>query len=184
MKTDHIQQLIDKFFKGETTLEEEQWLETFFVQEDIPEAWKKYQSLFVDIGAIGRLKPKDVKAVRMEEPIRIHRERHPRWKVIHRKMILQVAAISLILIGATFTWNLHQKDQLAQRYGGSYVIENGKRNDNLLQIKSQIERTIADANQIEQKVEGQDFINKTEEDVINHIDDPTEKARIKELLKE
>lgn len=184
MNTDNIQQLIDKFFKGDTTLEEERRLEAFFAQEDIPKAWKRYQSLFFDFSAIGRLKPRDGKAIRMEKPTRSNRKRHTRWKVIHRKMILQVAAISLILIGATFTWNLHQKDQLAQRYGGSYVIENGKRNDNLLQIKSQIECTIADANQIEQKVEGQDFINKTEENVINHIDDPTEKARIKELLKE
>lgn len=42
----NISQLIEKYFRGETTLEEEQQLKVFFQQEDIAPEWKVYQPLF------------------------------------------------------------------------------------------------------------------------------------------
>jgi hypothetical protein len=42
----NISQLIEKYFQGETTLEEEKQLKTFFQQEDIAPEWKIYQPLF------------------------------------------------------------------------------------------------------------------------------------------
>ncbi len=42
----NISQLIDKYFRGETTLEEESQIKTFFQQADIPQHLKVYQPLF------------------------------------------------------------------------------------------------------------------------------------------
>lgn len=43
----YIEQLIDRYFEGETTLEEEQILKKFFAQEDLPEHLRKWQALFI-----------------------------------------------------------------------------------------------------------------------------------------
>ncbi len=43
----NISQLIEKYFQGETSLEEEKQLKAFFQQEDIAPEWKVYQPLFM-----------------------------------------------------------------------------------------------------------------------------------------
>lgn len=43
----YIEQLIDRYFDGETTLEEEQILRKFFAQEEIPEHLRQWQPLFL-----------------------------------------------------------------------------------------------------------------------------------------
>ena len=42
----YIRQLLERYWKGETTLEEEQILRTFFIQKDIPEDMEVYRPLF------------------------------------------------------------------------------------------------------------------------------------------
>lgn len=42
----YIEQLLEHYFQCETTLEEEEILRTFFMQEDVPVWLMKYQSLF------------------------------------------------------------------------------------------------------------------------------------------
>lgn len=42
----YIEQLVDRYFDGETTLEEEQILRSFFRQENVPAQLKAYQDLF------------------------------------------------------------------------------------------------------------------------------------------
>lgn len=41
-----IKALLDRYFEGETSLEEESLLRQYFQQEDIPAEWANYQSLF------------------------------------------------------------------------------------------------------------------------------------------
>ncbi|MCF0203434.1 MAG: pyruvate ferredoxin oxidoreductase, partial [Bacteroidaceae bacterium] len=43
----YIEQILDKFFECDTTLEEEKILRTFFSQNDVPESLAKYKELFV-----------------------------------------------------------------------------------------------------------------------------------------
>ena len=43
----YISQLLDRYWQGETTLEEEQILRSFFSQLCIPEELQKYRSLFI-----------------------------------------------------------------------------------------------------------------------------------------
>ncbi len=44
----YIEQLLERYWEGETTLQEESILRTFFSQEAIPEALQQYQPLFAD----------------------------------------------------------------------------------------------------------------------------------------
>lgn len=43
----YIEQLLEAYFNGETTVEEEKILRTFFHQEEIPESMVQYRELFV-----------------------------------------------------------------------------------------------------------------------------------------
>lgn len=43
----YIEQLVERYFQCETSLEEEQILRTFFSQKDVPAALEPYRSLFV-----------------------------------------------------------------------------------------------------------------------------------------
>ena len=43
----YIEQLLERYWEGETTLQEESILRTFFSQPDIPENLQKFQPLFV-----------------------------------------------------------------------------------------------------------------------------------------
>lgn len=55
----YIEQLIDRYFEGETTLEEEQILKKFFAQEVLPEHLRKWQALFIA--------ERDLAAARLDE---------------------------------------------------------------------------------------------------------------------
>lgn len=43
----YINQLLERYWQGQTSVEEEQILRSFFSQDDVPAALKKYSSLFV-----------------------------------------------------------------------------------------------------------------------------------------
>ena len=42
----YIEQLLERYWEGETTLQEEAILRTFFNQEDVPAGLMKYKSFF------------------------------------------------------------------------------------------------------------------------------------------
>ncbi len=46
---EYIQSLLTKFMDGTTTLEEEDILNQYFTQGDVPEEWKEYRLLFAEI---------------------------------------------------------------------------------------------------------------------------------------
>ena len=43
----YIEQLLERYWEGETTLQEENILRTFFSQPEIPEEFQKFQALFI-----------------------------------------------------------------------------------------------------------------------------------------
>ena len=43
----YIEQLLERYWEGETTLQEESILRTFFSQPEVPENLRKYQPLFI-----------------------------------------------------------------------------------------------------------------------------------------
>ena len=77
-----------------------------------------------------------------------------------------------------------QDYQLDRRYEGSYIVVAGERNDNLRQIRPQLEQTLAAASHVEASISEQDFVRQAEADVLQNISDPEERRRLQELLKE
>lgn len=71
----------------------------------------------------------------------------------------------------------------AQDYAGSYMIVDGKRYDNLREIKDDIQQTLAEARQIEREADGQAVIEEAEQEVLESIGDPAERQKLKEILK-
>lgn len=170
----NIKLLIDKFFNGDTTLDEEQQLYDFFGHERIPRELEEYRPMLVGFGAI-LCKPEEQKT---------------RKAILHplrRKLFYAlsgIAAAIILLIGITTAIDLHEDQVLARTYAGSYVIENGERIDDLSRIKPDIEHALSNARYIESHVEKYSTIKQAEQDVLNNIEDPTEKAKIKQLLNE
>lgn len=51
MRKEEIQKLIDRYFEGETTLEEERRLYRFFQKDNIPAEFEEYTEMFRDFAA-------------------------------------------------------------------------------------------------------------------------------------
>lgn len=48
----YIEQLLERYFDGVTSLEEEQILRAFFAQQDVPESLSSYKEMFADMAAV------------------------------------------------------------------------------------------------------------------------------------
>lgn len=170
MRTKEIERaerLIDKFFDGETTLAEEKWLYRQLSRRDLPEHLRRYRPMFAAFGSL----PAD-------------NERKAQIVSVFRRAVRATAVVLMLLAGITFYSDYHEERMLARLYGGSYVIENGKRIDDLSRIRSNIESTIEDAERIEAKINGAKFARKAEKEVLDGIDDPEMRRQIEEMLNE
>lgn len=160
------EKLIERFFNGDTSLADERRLYRTFSRRSLPPELEKYRPLFRGFGlmtADGGHKARLISVV---------------------KRAACASAVALVLIlGVSAYLNYHEDRMLARVYGGSYVIENGRRIDDLSRIKTDIETALGDAERIEARVEQSSPVEQAEQDVLNSIDDPAERQRIMELLK-
>ncbi|MEM6632878.1 MAG: hypothetical protein AAF694_24620 [Bacteroidota bacterium] len=53
----HIQELLDKYWAGKSSVEEERVLKQFFSEEEVPEEWAIFQPLFAYLDTSGRITP-------------------------------------------------------------------------------------------------------------------------------
>jgi hypothetical protein len=92
-----------------------------------------------------------------------------------------IAAMIAIVVGSVWSYQTYQDIQLQNIYGGSYMIVDGKRIDNLREILPEIKSTLslADAYKAPSPT---DLINQAEQDLLNHIQDAQERERIQALL--
>ena len=98
------------------------------------------------------------------------------------RLMAALSALVALVVVATFTLRVYQDYQWRRQYEGSYVIIDGQRNDNLRQIRPQIERTLAEARRIEQESMPQAAMEEIESDLLQSIDDPEERQRIQQFL--
>ena len=96
--------------------------------------------------------------------------------------VAAAAAVALVLC-LTLYASYHEDRALAHLYGGSYVIVDGKRIDDLSVIRGDIERTLTDARRIESRAEA-GFIDGAERDVLMSIDDPDVRREVEQMLNE
>lgn len=162
----NTERLIERFFNGDTSLAEERRLYRTFLRRSLPPELEKYRSVFRGFASMSagnghkaRLMP-----------------------VIRRAVCASAVALVLIL-GVSAYLNYNEDRMLARVYGGSYIIENGRRIDDLSRIKTDIEAVLLDAERIEARVAQSSPVEQAEQDVLNSIGDPAERQRIMKLLK-
>ena len=182
-----IKALIERFFEGDTTLAEEQWLYDYFKQtQDLPEGLEAYRDTFLDFDAIALTETPPVEisiselAVKLpivEQPVSTAPPKYQKWWI----QLTGIAAMVAIVVGAVWTFQTYQGIQLEKLYGGSYMIVDGQRIDNLREILPQIKSTLSLADAID-VTSPTLLINQAEQDLLNNIQDVQERERIRALL--
>lgn len=159
------EKLIERFFNGDTTLAEERRLYRLFGRGPLPPELEKYRPVFAGFGSL--------------PPDGGHRAR---LMPAFRRAVCGTAAALVLIFGISAYLNYHEDRMLARVYGGSYVIENGHRIDDLSLIKNDIEEALGEARHIEQRIGKGSPVEQAELDVLNSIDDPAERKRVSEML--
>lgn len=174
-KTD-IALLVDRFLDGETTLEEEHRLYAFFQQDEVPEEWTEYKEMFRDYAAL------DFHAPGMEAK---ESRAIPSGKAfaLFARYAASVAAILLTVFVIGQAMRVHEERQLAAHYGGSYMIVDGVRIDDLAKIQASIKDVLSESRCIEQEYSAAEEIRKAEQDILDGIKDESEREHISKLLK-
>ncbi|MDR2148286.1 MAG: hypothetical protein LBE91_17720 [Tannerella sp.] len=174
-----IEQLIDRFFDGETTNAEEQALYAFFNGETIPETLEKYKPVFryfeqmgsplnppqgdLDERVNGRtdertnLTPNHSPQGEGRSPSSCgegfrERSKHGKTPFKRRWALTGIAASFAVIIGIGIYKHLNSKP--FNPYEGSYIIRNGVKITDPQTIRPEIEKSlfrIALQNQIEQR---------------------------------
>ena len=166
-KIKEIERLVDKFFLGETTTAEERRLYRLFGRKRLPDGLERLRPMFEAFASMDR--PDEARRARMVPMLR-------------RAAVAAAAAVALVLC-LTLYAGYHEDRALARLYGGSYVIVDGKRIDDLSVIRGDIEQTLTDARRIESHAEA-GFIDGAERDVLMSIDDPDVRREVEQMLNE
>lgn len=177
MKTEEmnrIEILLERFFDGETSHDEEKELYAFFENPHLPERWKPYRSLFVFLGnglpdASSSLSPADFwqtppdlltagtaggkekeKALPFCPPPSTRKSGKSGWAKICRFAAGCAAAILLAVVGFPL---LFPASTSSDPYEGSYLIRNGVRIVDSDRIRPELEATLCRVALLEKKME-------------------------------
>ena len=171
MEKEQLEALILRFLDGDTSLDEEKRLYAYFTQtEEVDDALRPYAEYFRDLAML--------QPIQATPCPRIAPRRTRRWV----RTIASVAASVALLMGGVWGYRLHKEHVLAQRYGGSYMIVNGKRCDDLLKIEDHIKQTLRDGQQAEQLIDGQELIDRAEQEVLQSVGDSAQREQLKDIL--
>ena len=108
MKTSEIEFLLKRYFDGETTLDEEEQLRTFFCSEEVPDRFLQYREMFSYFSREARVEMSKEPSVR-EGMFTEHRSEEvkavPVRSLVRNRMIfvMGIAAGILLLVGLYFT---------------------------------------------------------------------------------
>lgn len=80
-----IDELLDKYFEGETSCEEERELRRFFTEEEVPEHLQTYRPLFAYLNreATSMAEPTEEKSVTTESAKEVPTQRKPSASIAH-----------------------------------------------------------------------------------------------------
>jgi len=131
-----IETLLERFFEGQTSNEEERQLYLFFKQDDVPEELVRMKPVFsyFESGLDGDISHTDGKTPNIAV-IQTVKKRY-------RMMWGSVAASLLIILGATFFFFKGSRSNAIDPYEGSYIIRNGVRISDLNVIRPELEATM------------------------------------------
>lgn len=192
---ENVKRLIARFLDGETTLEEERSLCGWFTAHaDVPEEWKPYAAFFRDMATLSPRRMPLAEAVppapslpRMADGRAKAGGGRPKTAMPRRRRramrrLLWASAASVVLaFGVAWGWRWHEDSLLARCYGGSYIVVNGRRIDDLSQIKDSIRLTLAEAGRIERAVDSRSIVESAEQEVLESVGDG-QRGEIERLL--
>jgi hypothetical protein len=140
-KIERIEKLLERFFEGETSNEEEQQLYLFFRQEEIPEELAGYRPVmrYFESGLASEPEPEVQHPV---VPLHVS-NRRKQWIIR-----ISIAASFLILVSSTFFFFRN-----TDPYEGSYIVRNGVRITDLDLIRPELEAAIQKSLWIEQEAD-------------------------------
>ncbi len=174
LTTDRYDRLLDRFFDGDTAIEEERQLYRYFRSDSVSARHERYRGMFAGFAAMSAEENTSVAA-----PSSAGKTVGSR-RVLRVVMAVAASLLCVVLLGTAYS-SMHER-QLERLYGGSYVIEDGRRIDNLCAIRSHIEKTLAASDAIERDVEQHAVIKNAELDVLRNIDDPAARDKVMKLL--
>lgn len=171
MKKEEIQKLIDRYFEGDTTVEEERRLYGFFGQDRIPAEFAEYTEMFRDLATVGNA---PAPAVQKKPAYRL--------STVWLRAAASAAAVVAIVFGVRLAGNISEENALAKLYEGSYMIVDGQRIDDLREIEDSIKATLHDASRLEHKMASLQTVEGAEKDILKNVSDPEMKKEIEQLL--
>lgn len=142
-----IEKLIDSFFDGNTTCEQEQKLYTFFSQPDVPDHLVQYRPVFEYF--------EKGMADECELPVQpVHKAETPASLPVKKKnfMFWTSIAACFLIIAAGISFYIYNTRSF-NIYEGSYIVRNGKRITNPDEIQNELERTIRYVNLQQEQAE-------------------------------
>jgi hypothetical protein len=161
----YIEELLERFFDGETSNEEERELYRFFAQGDIPAHLRRYKPVF-DYFENG-----------------LEKEIHQRPRHRLRRAVGMVASLLILLTAGLL---FMKKANAFDPYEGSYIVHNGVRITDINLIRPELEATLrqallqeAEANRLLSDLTGPDTrfeqiqqqIDRQNEEIINRFPD-------------
>ena len=191
-KNEYMEELLERFFEGQTSNDEEQSLYEFFAGDNVPEHLIKYKQVFAyfNEGIEDELcETTDVPELHKTDVSELHKDETPVFKIRNKKLILWsgVAAVLLILfITNPFSYGNKPFDP----YEGSYIIRNGVRITDMEIIRPELEATIKEV--LLQQEEAESIFNALLEDeeylqieynsIIESFDDEEIRNEVREIL--
>ena len=170
-QVEEIKMLMNRFLEAETTLEEERRLYAYFSQTEVDPSLEPYRAMMQDYAAL-----MPVNQVHQPTARRVTLQPWFKW-------VSGIAAVMALAFIGSWSYRAYETSKLEEIYGGSYVIVNGERVDNLRKIQAQIEGTLNDAQSIEALVARSQPMD-VEQSVLNEIEDSALREEIRRMLNE
>jgi hypothetical protein len=143
-----MERLVQLFMEGMTSLEQECRLYAYFSGPDVAPALECYRDMFAGFAAIGQAEGKKRRVVSLR-----------RWCVW--------AAAACVLFAVFYVAaDKYEEWHLESLYGGSYMIVNGERIDDLQAMKPEIERILAYTEKLEQRTSISNCLQSIEVNII------------------
>lgn len=111
MKAEEAKVILQKYFEGETSLEEERRLREFFRQEEIPDGFLPYRKWFAAPQERGESNKPDAFALEMAAMIS---KQQPPVRKLHRKLILTFSGIAASLLIVITSMLMYLKEPVYQ----------------------------------------------------------------------
>jgi hypothetical protein len=192
MENYNIRELVDRFLQAETTLEEEERLYEFFQKDILPEDLMQYKEMFMAYSVLRYDKDSSHKGEEVDQSAVVSIENDgnsdksgkvkKRIFSLYKKIGIGIAASLLIGVLGFSAYRHYEVNRLEKLYGGSYMIINGVRIDDLTKIEPEIKEGINKAAAMEKLCDLKAKQDDIESRMINSISDKKEREYIQKLL--